>query len=861
MVAGAGGAALRNSRVAENPGACTSCSSKMRRAAAGALAAAARGQQRRWAAAAAAAAPTTTSATATLTAWQRGPPSLLLTGSAAAAAYDRRRVLGGFELAPPFRPRPLSTAAAARAAAAPATAAAAASPAADAAPKALPAAGDYAALRRLTQLHNTMSRTKEPFVPASISPARPRARQQLVSPDRRTAPGAPPPPSTAASLASAADAAFSAAEARETATSTRPKVTMYVCGVTAYDLSHIGHARAYVAFDLLLRLLTRACGYDVRYVRNFTDVDDKIIARAAAVQAEQRLLPGGNGEGVAAASAPGDGGSGGNGSDTPVAAAAAAVSAEDAHALASRFIDEFRADMESLGCLPPTDEPRATEYVPQMVETIERIVAHGHAYATRDGSGDVFFDVRSLPGYGLLSGRTDASVNRAGASERVAQDSRKRDAADFALWKGARAGEPSWPSPWGGGRPGWHVECSAMIRAVLGEAAIDVHGGGRDLVFPHHENELAQSRAALGPCACCEADEAPGPGQEEERGRGPGGVGGAAHEGAEGAAAAASASAAPTRRPKPLPPPEEREFVRYWVHNGFVNVDSEKMSKSLGNFFTIRDAARSHGAPALRWLLVGSHYRQPLQYTGRALDEAADRLYYVYQALADADAALAEAAAEAAEAAAAAAVAPAATAATDGASSNADNGGGGGKKKKAAPATAAAPPPSPAEALAAVLAGQCPGGALASAASAALADDLGAPAAVGALSPALKALNDLLHTRAGRRAAGRPALLASYRAGLSYVLDDLLGFDARDPQASLAALRAAALARAGLTEEGVARRVAARAEARAAKDFAAADAVRAELAAKGVFLMDAASGGGSAWRPGVPEAEEGEEGA
>jgi cysteinyl-tRNA synthetase len=699
-------------------------------------------------------------------------------------------------------------------------------PAAAATTPAAPAAGDYAALRRLAQLHNTMSRAKEPFVPASILPSRPleqrraagqQQQRPLITPDGRTA------PQPASSLLAAAHSAFDAYEqghppTNATQAEDRPKVTMYVCGVTVYDLSHIGHARAYVAFDCLVRLLSKAMRYDVRYVRNFTDVDDKIIARAAKVKAEQAGLAGGGGGSGDGSSSNGNGN--GNCAPTTNPTTITSVTADDALALASRFIDEFRADMQALHCLPPTDEPRATEHIAAMVETIRRIVANGHAYATADGSGDVFFDVRSLPGYGSLSGRTDASVNRAGASERVAVDSRKRDAADFALWKATRAGEPSWPSPWGPGRPGWHIECSAMIREVLGEQPIDIHGGGRDLVFPHHENELAQSRAALAPCACC----------------------GGGDEG----------SGASPQGPSSSTPPEYREFARYWVHNGFVNVDSEKMSKSLGNFFTIRDACRSHGALALRWLLVSAHYRQPLHYTSRALDESADRLYYVYQALEDADAALSEAGARAAAASAEAEERTPPPAAAEPPPPPPK------KQKGADNAAAGPPPPTQAQALAGVLAGDGPGGLLASTASAALADDLGTPAAVGALSPALKALNDLLHTKAGRKTPGRSALIASYRASLSYVLGDLLGFPTDDPSAALLGLREAALRRAGVTEQELAARVEARAQARAAKDFAAADAVRAELAAKGIYLMDAASGGGSAWRPGIPEEQVGD---
>eukprot|EP00878_Enallax_costatus_P021718 GHUV01023009.1.p1 GENE.GHUV01023009.1~~GHUV01023009.1.p1 ORF type:complete len:439 (+),score=129.35 GHUV01023009.1:281-1597(+) len=280
------------------------------------------------------------------------------------------------------------------------------------------------------------------------------------------------------------------------------KVQMYVCGVTVYDYSHIGHARVYVAFDVLYRLLQHL-QYDVQYVRNFTDVDDKIINRAAE-------------------------------------------SGEDPLELSARFITEFHKDMADLACLPPTLEPKATDHIDAVITTIQQIIANGHAYSLPDG--DVYFDVASLPGYGRLSGRSQDD-NRAG--ERVAVDSRKRSPADFALWKAAKPGEPSWSSPWGPGRPGWHIECSSMISRLMGNV-IDIHGGGRDLVFPHHENELAQSQAAAGPCSC---------GHDHTTKQHADGNGGS---------------------------DTPQDFVRYWLHNGFVNVDSEKMSKSLGNFFTIR---------------------------------------------------------------------------------------------------------------------------------------------------------------------------------------------------------------------------------------------------------------------------------
>jgi cysteinyl-tRNA synthetase len=529
------------------------------------------------------------------------------------------------------------------------------------------------------RLHNTLTRAKEPFRPA------------------------PPPPGAP-----------------------RPTATLYVCGVTAYDLSHVGHARAYVAFDVLYRVLA-AAGHDVRYARNFTDVDDKIIARAAANN-------------------------------------------EDPGALAERMAVEFHADMDALGCARPSAEPRATAYVPAMVAAIERIVAHGHAYAA--GGGDVFFEVGSLPGYGALSGRGGAeSAAAAGdrAGERVAVDARKRGPQDFALWKGAKAGEPAWDSPWGRGRPGWHIECSAMIGELFGPAGVDVHGGGADLVFPHHENELAQARAAAAPCGC-----------------------GADHSGGGAAAPLISFDPADV---------EARPLARYWLHNGFVNVDAEKMSKSLGNFFTIRDVLGRYRPAALRWFLLGTQYRAPVNYTQRALEEASDRVYYLYQAVADVDAALAAAGAEGAAAAVVG---------------------------EADARRAAAAPGWLADALAA------------------LADDLNTPGAAAALSAPLKAANDLLHTKAGRKAPGRLAELGALRAGLRLALG-LLGLWPDDAAAELGALRAAALVRAGLTDADVAAALAERAAARAAKDWAASDAVRDCLAAAGVAIMDGP--GGTEWRP------------
>uniref|UniRef100_A0A0E0R036 cysteine--tRNA ligase n=1 Tax=Oryza rufipogon TaxID=4529 RepID=A0A0E0R036_ORYRU len=289
------------------------------------------------------------------------------------------------------------------------------------------------------------------------------------------------------------------------------KVAMYVCGVTPYDYSHVGHARAYVAFDVLFRYL-KYLGYEVNYVRNFTDIDDKIIKRANEA-------------------------------------------GEDALSLSSRFIDEFHRDMYELQCLPPTHEPR--------------IMDNGKAYTIE---GDVYFSVDNFPDYLSLSGRK-VDQNRPGT--RVAVDARKRNPADFALWKSAKEGEPSWESPWGRGRPGWHIECSAMSAHYLGNI-FDIHGGGKDLIFPHHENELAQSQAAY---------------------------------------------------------PESE--VKCWMHNGFVNKDGQKMAKADKNFFTIRDIISLYHPMALRLFLMRTHYRSDVNHSDTALQFASGRLYYIYQTLHD----------------------------------------------------------------------------------------------------------------------------------------------------------------------------------------------------------------------------------
>jgi cysteinyl-tRNA synthetase len=303
-----------------------------------------------------------------------------------------------------------------------------------------------------------------------------------------------------------------------------PRVGLYVCGMTVYDYIHMGHARMLVVFDVVARYL-RSLGHQLTYVRNITDIDDKIIKRAAE-----------NGEPI--------------------------------DALTARFIAANDEDFAALGLAKPDHEPRATQHIAGIIRMIEQLIARGYAYVADDG--DVLYAVRKFEGYGKLSGRQLDEL-RAGA--RVEVDAAKRDPLDFVLWKAAKPGEPAWDSPWGRGRPGWHIECSVMSTAILG-THFDIHGGGVDLKFPHHENEIAQSCAATG-----------------------------------------------------------TPFVRLWMHNGFVNVDDEKMSKSLGNFFTIRDVLKAHHPEAVRYFLIASQYRGPINYTNDSLVQARAALDRLYTAL------------------------------------------------------------------------------------------------------------------------------------------------------------------------------------------------------------------------------------
>ncbi|MBL3601527.1 MAG: cysteine--tRNA ligase [gamma proteobacterium endosymbiont of Lamellibrachia anaximandri] len=304
------------------------------------------------------------------------------------------------------------------------------------------------------------------------------------------------------------------------------KVRMYVCGMTVYDLCHLGHARVMVVFDVVARYF-RHLGYDVTYIRNITDIDDKIIARANE-----------NGEPFMD--------------------------------LTDRFILAMHEDSDALGIQPPDDEPRATGHMSEILAMIEKLIAKDHAYVA--DNGDVYYSVRSFAGYGKLSGK---SIDDLESGARVEPGDAKRDPLDFALWKAAKPGEPAWDSPWGQGRPGWHIECSAMSCTALGDT-FDIHGGGADLTFPHHENEIAQSEGATG-----------------------------------------------------------HPFVKYWMHNGFVRINDEKMSKSLGNFFTVREILARYQAEEVRYFILTSQYRSPLNYDSEHLDNARGALTRFYTALRD----------------------------------------------------------------------------------------------------------------------------------------------------------------------------------------------------------------------------------
>ncbi len=303
------------------------------------------------------------------------------------------------------------------------------------------------------------------------------------------------------------------------------KAGIYACGPTVYDFFHIGNARPFITFDVLRRQLERE-GYEVTFVQNFTDIDDKMIRRA-------------NEENITVKE------------------------------LADRFIGEYWKDATALGIRPATVHPKATEHIPEIISLISRLIENGHAYAVP--GGDVYYRVSAFPGYGKLSGQRTED-RETGASERLNVETDKENPEDFALWKAQKPGEPAWESPWGMGRPGWHVECSAMSMKYLGET-FDIHCGGKDLLFPHHENEIAQSEGATG-----------------------------------------------------------KPYVRYWMHNGFINIDNQKMSKSLGNFFTIRDIAKEYDLEAVRLFMLSAHYRSPINFSRDQIEAANASLNRLYTA-------------------------------------------------------------------------------------------------------------------------------------------------------------------------------------------------------------------------------------
>jgi cysteinyl-tRNA synthetase len=446
------------------------------------------------------------------------------------------------------------------------------------------------------------------------------------------------------------------------------KVGMYACGVTVYDYCHLGHARALITFDIIYRYL-KFKGYQVTFVRNFTDVDDKIINRA-----KERGIP--------------------------------------YDQLTKEFIQAFKDDTCALGFERPTVEPKATEHIPEIIRVIENLEKRGLAYRA---GGDVYFSVRDFKSYGKLSGKNIEDLE---SGARVDVNEAKKDPLDFALWKAAKPGEPHWPSPWGEGRPGWHIECSAMSMKYLGET-FDIHGGGMDLIFPHHENERAQSEGATG-----------------------------------------------------------KTFAKHWVHNGFVNIDAEKMSKSLGNFKTIRDILKKYPAEVIRLFIVNSHYRSPLDYTDQVVFDAVSGLERYYQTLARV-----------------------------------------GECTKSGPATTAT-------SIAAQLKQACVDF------EEAMDDDFNTAKVVGLVFEQVRTLNRLLD----QNALSAKDALAFLELGKK--IHSVLGVFGSDPEVFLNELKAKSLAQSAVSEEEILQKIAERKEARKNKDFKRADEIRKELQAKGVELKD-----------------------
>lgn len=457
------------------------------------------------------------------------------------------------------------------------------------------------------------------------------------------------------------------------------KVGMYVCGVTVYDYCHIGHARANIVFDIIYRYL-QFSGYDTTYVRNYTDVDDKIINRA-------------NERGISSKE------------------------------LAEEFITAFDEDMEALGLVKPTHEPRATEYIDKIIEICQTLIDKGFAYAS---GGDVYYRVNKFDEYLKLSKRT---MDEMLAGARIAPGEQKEKPMDFALWKGAKPGEPSWESPWGDGRPGWHIECSAMSSSLLGDS-FDIHGGGRDLIFPHHENEIAQSEAA-----------------------------------------------------------NDKPFAKYWVHNGFVNVNQEKMSKSLGNFFTIRDILKTYNAEVVRFFILTSHYRSPIDFSDQNLIESQAGLSRFYEALLSADQMLDGATEEESES-------------TAGAELEA-------KFREA------------------------------------MDDDFNSALAIAHLFEGVRTMNRLVATKKFKKKADLVAQVRDLRKTVLR-LGDVLGIYNSDPAAWLQQIKMVGLSKLDITAEEIDEQIKLRLQARAEKDFAKSDEIRDALAERGIELLDSREG--TSWK-------------
>lgn len=468
------------------------------------------------------------------------------------------------------------------------------------------------------------------------------------------------------------------------------KVAMYVCGITAYDRCHIGHARAALVFDVIYRFLCYL-GYEVTYVRNYTDVDDKIIKRAQQ-------------EGVSC------------------------------QEIAERYIREYQEDMQNLVMERPTYEPRATENIPQIIALIEKIIAKGSAYQV---NGDVYFSVEKFPNYGKLSGR---SLEEMKAGARVEVNERKNNPLDFALWKASKPGEPAWDSPWGKGRPGWHIECSAMSQRYLGDT-FDIHGGGKDLIFPHHENEIAQSETATG-----------------------------------------------------------QPFVRYWVHNGFVNINQEKMSKSLGNILPIRELLKEYDGEVVRLFLLSTHYRSPVDFSPESMKEARQSLDRFYATLQEIEKII--------------------------------------SSPRQDLLVSSAAPSSPAEADKLIQ--------FKEKFFAAMEDDFNTALALGHLHELIRFLNRLLTEKSLLK---DPTALASIKEGKKILLEcgEILGLFQMAPEVYFTKQRQRFLLSRGLAEEEISALIAQRNLARQSRNWVLADQLRAQAARWGVTLEDTPAG--TIWKP------------